>query len=177
MHPHVAQLVELMPPPAGRVVAIDWDAVTARWGTRMPADYREFMDIYGAGTINGSFCIVWPLLPPRPGDHMDDLAGNTEVGRSLQDDGQEEQDRVEGWIAWAYDRSANRLYWDTSPQDPDQWTVVRLDRGGFWTESGLGTTEYLAAFLGGGLPEPAEMTLWDSEGPEALVFKPWEFRS
>ena len=168
VHPAVARLVELMPPPAGRVVRIEWDAVAVRWGTRMPADYREFMDIYGAGTVSESFNIVWPLVPPRSGDHTDDLAGNTEVGRYLQDGGPEEQVRVEGWIAWAYDVSANRLYWDTSSGDPDQWTVVRLDRSGGWDDSGLTTTEYLAAFLAGAMPVPPAVTLWD---PEALVFE------
>jgi hypothetical protein len=128
----------------------------------MPADYCEFVNIYGAGTVSDSFSIVWPLLPPRPGDHMDDLAGNTEVGRWLQDGGPEEQERVGGWIAWAYDVSANRLYWDTSADDSGRWSVVRLDRGGDWADSGLCTTEYLAAFLGGDLPEPFAMTLCPS---------------
>ena len=137
----------------------------------MPADYREFMDIYGAGTVNESFNIVWPLVPPRSGDYMDDLAGNTELGRHLQDGGPEEQVRVEGWIAWAYDVSANRLYWDTSSRDPDQWTVVRLDRSGDWDDSGLATTEYLTTFLAGDMPVPPAVTLWD---PETLVFEPWE---
>lgn len=160
-----------MPPPAGGVVRIDWDAVTARWGTLMPADYREFMDIYGAGTVNDSFSIVWPIVPPTPGDSMDDLAGNTQVGTYLQDGGPEEAARVEGWIAWAYDVSANRLYWDTSSGDPEQWTVVRLDRSGDWDASGLNTTDYLAAFLADDMPVPPAVTLWD---PETLVFEPWK---
>lgn len=171
MLPAVARLVELMPPPAGRVVRIDWDAVAARWGTRMPADYREFMDIYGAGTVNDSFSIVWPIVPPSPGDSMDDLAGNTEVGRYLQDGGPQEQATVEGWIAWAYDVGANRLYWDTSSGDPEKWTVVRLDRSGDWDDSGLGTIEYLSAFLAGDMPVPPAVTLWD---PETLAFEPWK---
>lgn len=167
----VARLIQLMPPPAGGVVPINWDTVTARWGTRMPADYCEFMDIYGAGSVNDSFHFVWPIAPLSSGDSVRDLAGNTDVGRWLRDEKQDALARVDGWIAWAYDVSANRLYWDTSSGDPDRWTVVRLDRGGDWTDSGFGTTEYLAAFLGGDMPVPPAMTLWD---PEALVFEPWE---
>jgi hypothetical protein len=167
----VARLVELMPPPARDVASIDWDAVTARWGTRMPTDYREFMDIYGAGTVNDSFNIVWPIAPPKRGASMRDFAGNTDAGRWLLDDEPDALAKFEGWIAWAYDVSANHLYWDTSSGEPDRWTVVRLDRGGDWTDSGYGTTEYLAAFLGGDMPVPPAMTLWD---PEALVFEPWK---
>jgi hypothetical protein len=129
------------------------------------------MDIYGAGTVNDSFNIVWPITPPTPGDSMRDLAGNTDVGRWLQDDDAAALAGVEGWIAWAYDVGANRLYWDTSSGEPDRWTVVRLDRSGDWDDSGLGTTAYLAAFLGGDMPVPPAMTLWD---PEVLVFEPWE---
>jgi hypothetical protein len=47
--------------------------------------------------------------------------------------------------------------------------VVRLDRGGDWTNSGCGTAEYLAAFLGGDMPVPPTMTLWE---PEALGSSP-----
>jgi len=78
--------------------------------------------------------------------------------------------RVAGWIAWAFDVSVNRLYWNTSTGEPDRWTVVRLDRGGEWTDSGYGTAEHLAAFLGGDMPVPPAMTL----DPGALVFEPWE---
>jgi len=32
--------------------ATDWDRVEAELGTRLPGDFRRFVDIYGSGDIN-----------------------------------------------------------------------------------------------------------------------------
>lgn len=60
----VGQIAELMPPPASAVVASPWDEAPSEVGFAFPADYREFVDLYGAGSINDEFCVEVPTLRP-----------------------------------------------------------------------------------------------------------------
>lgn len=47
----VAALRELIGAPVAGAPAVDWADVHARLGLRLPADYREFIDTYGPGTL------------------------------------------------------------------------------------------------------------------------------
>lgn len=55
---------ELIGPPPVAVPEVDWAAVHARLGFRLPADYREFIGAYGAGTLGD----IRILAPGAPGD-------------------------------------------------------------------------------------------------------------
>ncbi|MGM9469305.1 hypothetical protein [Streptomyces murinus] len=46
-----------MPAPAEGGDAVDWDVLRAETGWRLPADYRDFVAVYGPGTISGT--LAW----------------------------------------------------------------------------------------------------------------------
>lgn len=61
MHPSVARLAGLLPPHPGAGDPVDWDEAARRWGIPIPADYRDFVSVYGGGEINRSLSIALPL--------------------------------------------------------------------------------------------------------------------
>jgi uncharacterized protein (TIGR02996 family) len=56
------ELRSVLPPPRRSYQAVgDWAAVEAALGTRLPADYKVFIAVYGSGVINGCLEIYSPL--------------------------------------------------------------------------------------------------------------------
>jgi hypothetical protein len=65
MHPAVAELRRLVPPPAHPDGADgDWAACERELQLRLPEDYKEFISAYGSGTICGFFRNLEPLRLP-----------------------------------------------------------------------------------------------------------------
>lgn len=166
VQPSVARLAELMPPPEGGGISIDWGAVAAEWRTPLPTDYRDFVDLYGGGSINDSFHIAVPDPNGYEPFSVTTLAAATELGFELFDGDPDAEREAAGRICWAFDADANHAYRDTSADDPDRWTVLLLRRCGEWERFDLGMTEFMVAFLTGATGQP--MALFD---PGAPVFR------
>jgi hypothetical protein len=171
VHPAVARLVELMPPPAGGGRTVDWDTAAEQWGTRFPADYREFIELYGGGSINRSFHFSAPSAVGYSPRQAFDLVRATELGFELFDE--QDEDAVaeaEGRICWALDAGANHAYWDTADADPDRWTVLVLKKHGEWEPFDFGMAQFMVHLLTGGI-DLQPMALFNPETPE---FQPWK---
>jgi hypothetical protein len=66
MHPAVAELRCLVPPPAHPDGADgDWTACERELQLRLPDDYKEFISAYGSGTLCRSFEILSPFDSPQ----------------------------------------------------------------------------------------------------------------
>lgn len=59
----MAALREIIGPPTAQPSPVDWSGVHARLGFVLPADYQEFIDSYGPGTL-GKVRIMAPGQPP-----------------------------------------------------------------------------------------------------------------
>lgn len=62
----IAALVTLAPPPESPIWAgrpQDWPAAEARLGVSLPADYKEFVTVYGAGGFYDFLGIATPFSP------------------------------------------------------------------------------------------------------------------
>ncbi len=170
MHANISELIRLMPPEAGERGGIDWVAASERWGGGLPTDYREFLSFYGGGTINNSFNIAMPLKVSGEGWLPENFAELTDDGiQLLEDVDPEYSSGFPGSIAWALDCAANYVYWDTSNSDPDEWTVVVLERHGEFTQYDCGMSGFLLALLGHGDFEPPVALF----SPERPVFLNW----
>ncbi|MFE7960806.1 hypothetical protein [Streptomyces sp. NPDC057413] len=68
MFPALDQLMQLMPPPPTAPAPTPWQLAPARIGFQFPADYRAFIDAYGAGEINQHLNVLAPTCYPyQPG--------------------------------------------------------------------------------------------------------------
>jgi hypothetical protein len=169
MHPSVVRLAELMPPHPGAGDSIDWDEVAQQRGTRFPADYRDFVSVYGGGSINNSFYVGLPLTTEPETRGPLSFASLTSSGYDLIGADPEEIPEWAGRIAWASDCSANHAFWDTSDPDPDKWTTIVLERRGEWTGYRCGVVDFLVGFLSKEIT-PQPMGLFSPDQP---VFLHW----
>jgi hypothetical protein len=131
------RLTAVMPAPTDPPARPPWERAPGEIGFQFPADYREFVDRYGGGEINGELAVLTPVeapystgLPPGfPGYTA--FAGN-EVGdafRELRAAAPADNTYLlfpepGGLLVWARTYSGDHLFWDTRDEDPEKWPVV-----------------------------------------------------
>ncbi len=144
----MAALRELIGAPPAGVRAVDWAGVHARLGFRLPADYREFIDTYGPGTL-GDIQIMAPGAPGRM-DLFELLewryAQVREAGRDLvfRPPFYPEPGGTVCWGEasgeWSEASGGWTCGWAPGSADPDEWTVVIMPNASlasFSQEDGL----------------------------------------
>lgn len=148
-------LLRLMPPGSGGAAAVDWPALTGSWGRDFPGDYKQFMTVYGFGTIQNFLVVVEPEAKgPLP---------RSEIGGMLQETATAEltwehvrkAPQLSGvaplLIAWGVSAGADILCWDATSTDPDDWPVLVVHRGdSLWRRYDCGMVEFLARLLRSG---------------------------
>ncbi|HZM82874.1 MAG TPA: SMI1/KNR4 family protein [Candidatus Limnocylindrales bacterium] len=148
-------------------VPIDWEAVEAWLGLRLPGDYKEFATRHGPLDI-GEY--VWMHVPCVQEGHFEYsswLRTTHRLTRIVSRDAPPHEPppfhpMPGGLLAWGTTRATSELFWDTSASgDPDEWPVVVFDRDAVYQRvkpfrnfgiSFLGT---LTALLGTGLDLPS----------------------
>jgi hypothetical protein len=122
----VPVLREMIGKPSSRVARVDWGAVHAQLGFNLPADYREFIDVFGAGQF-GNIRIA---APGAPGE-MDLFAlmlrkyrlirGVIQIGASpplFPEPG--------GTVCWGETADGWTCGWAPVGDNPDEWTVTGI---------------------------------------------------
>ncbi|MET9232509.1 SMI1/KNR4 family protein [Lentzea sp. NPDC003310] len=123
-------LCTLVAPPARPVLGErSWEWVQAELGTRLPADYVEFMETYGGGTF--ARCLnLWTPLDPQGLTHLAreatadalDMAAFLDEGPSLP-----MWPEPGGFLPFGENVEGDKLGWLTTG-DPDRWPLVFLAR-------------------------------------------------
>ncbi|WP_225821472.1 hypothetical protein [Streptomyces naphthomycinicus] len=93
---------------------VDWPAVEAGLGTRLPGDYKEIVDVFGAGSFDEYFELA---VPGGPGAGRNPWQG---YGPDLASG---------GLLPWGRSEHECGLLWSTGATDPDEWTVVTQSEG------------------------------------------------
>lgn len=149
----IGALVELCPPPARELEPVDWAAVEARFGMRLPEDYKELASLYG----RGRFADYLHIFHPHSRSEYVDLTGPmpARVRAQLQ------KDYVQGSHPVPYDPrrlflmgctdNGEYLFWVTEPsEEPGCWRIaVNEARGPRWFTFEGGVSTFLASVLRG----------------------------
>ncbi|MER7951167.1 SMI1/KNR4 family protein [Streptomyces sp. NPDC096079] len=170
----IDELLSLMPPHSGAGADIDWDTTESAWGFRFPADYKEFVRHYGAGSIENFLAVFEPALgaSERPEGAM---ADETAVAQELW----EELEGIQGVdadperiLAWAVNGTADMLCWLRAEGSPDAWPVLVYERDkDAWRLYDCGMVEFLLrAFREEDPGHPLSGTpMWGASSPRFLT--------
>ncbi|MFJ4059246.1 SMI1/KNR4 family protein [Streptomyces albogriseolus] len=127
----IAALAQVVPATHGVDEQIEWRELEEIWGTRFPADYVAFMEMYGAGELSEAVGILLPV--PRTDAYSDgsglknetaNARGTWEMfgGRAALD---ADPDSI---LAWGVTSGADIYCWLTTGDDPDLWPVLVYGR-------------------------------------------------
>ncbi|MGW6979736.1 Lsr2 family DNA-binding protein [Streptomyces sp. NPDC054932] len=146
-------LVQLCPPPPGPRPAIDWDAVEATLGMRLPQDYKQLAAAYGPGRFYDYLSVYQPAGITEYVDITGPMPAR--IRAHLQRDYDQGTHPVpydpRHMFAIGVTDNGEYLFWITDPHDaPDTWRIaVNEARGPRWFTFDGGLTEFLTSVLSG----------------------------
>ncbi|MEO3945334.1 SMI1/KNR4 family protein [Gorillibacterium sp. CAU 1737] len=135
----------------------EWREAAEQLGTDLPADYKEFLRIYGTGGV-GDF--LWILTPFDPDVNINLSIRQRELCEAYlvsktnfpEYYPYEAYPAPGGLLPWAYTDNGDELYWLTEGP-PDQWTVVVYEsRSPDCHVYPVRMTDFLYGFLSGETP-------------------------
>ncbi|MFG2697218.1 hypothetical protein [Kitasatospora sp. NPDC048407] len=192
VHFAVERLSSLLVPPSKPLgCPPDWGSVAESWNVAFPGDYRDFLAVYGAGSIDDYMEIATVLDSSLGFEQGPTVSGLTEVARSLHLENSDWPYPVwpeaGGLICWGVTVDYAVLYWDTANSDPDRWSVVVRDREGEFTRFDFGMAEFVLRMLGPsgerplssprlyGAPKSRFLNRDDEKRIKAAGGDPWEY--
>ncbi|WP_328926208.1 hypothetical protein OG429_17295 [Streptomyces sp. NBC_00190] len=134
-----------------RARTVDWEAVEARIGTALPADYKQLAELFGYGAFDGYLQLHIPDAPYR----SDDIVLHTQwLGEwaASHDSGLWEPYEVYpvpgGLLEWASSEQADQFFWLTEGADPDRWPILmKEDVPDSWRRFDGTTAEFVHRLL------------------------------
>ncbi|MGW2701011.1 Lsr2 family DNA-binding protein [Streptomyces sp. NPDC001340] len=167
----IDQLTRLCLPPADPSL-VDWGAVEATLGFRLPEDYKQLAAAYGPGAFAGFIRVFHPrgltewvdLTGPVPAAMQEQLQSDRDRGRPVPYD-------PRSLLAMGVTDNGEHLFWIMDPRDaPDAWRIaINEARGPLWFTFNGTLTELLVSVLSG---ETAVPQFPESLRREATTFIP-----
>ncbi|WP_224276462.1 SMI1/KNR4 family protein [Streptomyces sp. LS1784] len=148
MHPGIAALAQIMPTDTGIDEQIDWAGAEHELDTRLPADYRSFLETYGADGINRVAYILRPVPAPdslyAEGSIAEDTPGAQDTWHHTPEYRRPDV-APEDIMIWGRTPGPDILCWVTTGEDPNQWPVLVCGRHtkSRWTLYPCGMAEFL----------------------------------
>lgn len=150
MHPVTARLKALLPAPSTRREPQPWEEIEADLGVLPPRDFRDFVDTYGYGSLDGLIGLVRPRV--HGGETGQEL-------RTFHGPARFPPWPAEGsLLAWGTTQAGYDLLWRRRGENPEDWPVVVVGhRAGTAHELPYGMGEFLIRMLDGSLDRPADV--------------------
>ncbi|MFE4519233.1 hypothetical protein ACFRMQ_34205 [Kitasatospora sp. NPDC056783] len=152
----LTNLLSCFGPTCGDVV--DWEAVEATYGRRLPSDYQEFMTAFGCGSVEQALYVQAPATTTAEltGNFVSTLPAGMladEGAGDWRDPAQAGLHRLEDMLLWGLTEE-DFLCWVTSDENPDQWPVAVYSRfHAAWSVYPYGMAEFLLRLLRDGFDE------------------------
>ncbi|MFC9330867.1 SMI1/KNR4 family protein [Kitasatospora sp. NPDC057015] len=160
VHPAITRLSALLGEPGAPGDTVDWDELALTTGLRLPADYRDFVTLYGGGELDEYLGVSTPPVAGSPcGDLVDGL-GFDPREEPVAPTGTSPEDLEEGrLLPFAGSANGDVVFWLCDSRDPDEWDVVVFKRQALygeerWIRFEAGFGDFLLGTLGGTLPNP-----------------------
>ena len=140
MNTAIKDLLRILPPPEIPVHAgspEDWPAIESAIGFALPADYKQFINLYGSGGIDDWIFAFSPFFAGKYGNLQTEIASGLAALREIQDESPQIvpypiHPEPGGLVPWACTSNGDILYWITRGP-PAEWTVcVNEGRGPEW---------------------------------------------
>ncbi|MFI1154884.1 hypothetical protein [Streptomyces sp. NPDC020817] len=151
--PLSALLGVLIPKKRAHEPSVDWHAIEAVIDSRLPGDYKKFIERLGAGSVEGCLDIRPPLPDAVEGAAIRRIpreVSETFSANSWNDPAAEAAYRVEDMLIWGETSGADTLCWITAEADPDHWPVAVYNRGDLaWFVYDCGLSEFLLKVIRG----------------------------
>ncbi|MFJ9847206.1 SMI1/KNR4 family protein [Kitasatospora sp. NPDC101155] len=162
------RLRAIMGEPVYTPARVPWELAPAELGVQLPSDYRAFVDLYGAVSLNGEWGVNTPTKHSSAYRSPGGLAGwrfESDNGFREQVEGEDEfwdQDPTPvfpdpgGLLPWGRNSNHNHCCWLTTDPDPDKWPVAVFYDGELDHFDG-GFAEFVATVLTGGYAKEDEL--------------------
>lgn len=138
--------------------ALPWGESRTAFGLELPADYRAFVDAFGAGTVGSRLTLStpWPLHDAEAGitglrAMLDEAAEIGALLRALREEFPAAfpyafHPEPGGLLGWAGGVGGEQCFWLTEDPDPDAWPVVVWDKAD-WRRYDVGMVALLVRAL------------------------------
>lgn len=147
MHASVARLTQLLRRPVLGGDQVDWSNVETEVGFSFPEDYKEFMEVYGGGSID-YFLSIFSLEREfadwlgeyefAPQMLLEDLNGLVDTCPLPLEAG------VGGMVLWGVSAGPDFCFWDATDPDPNCWQVVLFNSSASrWWRYEVGMVDFL----------------------------------
>jgi hypothetical protein len=148
----------------------DWSPTETALGVVLPADYRMFVDVHGAGSVDDHVIVCAPDAPHDWADLVkhntwahecvrldfagpDNYSGDWPLGDASR--WTPDREEVPSWfepgdnlISWGSTANGDFLFWHVKPGTaPDEWPVVLKERGPYWEQYHVGFAATLVGLL------------------------------
>lgn len=153
-------LLNIMPPPTEPVECgtwEDWIRIQRYLGTRLPIDYKRFINTYGSGQA-GEF--LWVYNPFSKGylNLLERVFSDLGSLRAIKAEFGLDQvpyplyAEPGGLLPWGHTINGDALYWLTNGENPDQWTIaINETRSPIWEEHQGYFVTFMTKFVSGEL--------------------------
>ncbi|MGW2256168.1 SMI1/KNR4 family protein [Kitasatospora sp. NPDC001660] len=160
IHPAITRLSALLGEPSTSGDAVDWDELAQTTGLRLPADYCDFVTLYGGGELDEYLGVSTPPVAGSPyGDLIDGLDFDPREEPTSPTGTAPEDLEAGRLLPCARSVNGDVVFWLCDAQDPDSWDVVVFKRQPVygedrWIRFEAGFGDFLLGTLRGTLPNP-----------------------